>query len=420
MRIVNIHMTGKENFKMRNRIIQVRHYSRKMMIMMLTGAICFSSCFCETAFAKTSKVRVYDVEKGTTSFTSFTYSDNKNDESLAPSEGAEAISNKVRVYDVEKGTTSFTSFTYSDNKNDESLAPSEGAEAISSASQKVVIFHQADGSTIIRKADSNGKVTLPAIRNQTGYTFLGWSTKPDQTQNPQYQAGQVIQVRKKTHLYAVMYNWQQEPDIQVNNLAAQLSEYSGIIFVGDSRTYFMQKTLLREYGKDAVAKVSFVCKTGEGLSWFETAGERVMRSEIARLQSDSDKPVAVIFNLGVNDLSSHNSGNGVDYKGEANAYLARMNTLAEELESDCRLFYMSVNPVNTAMKPTRKEAQLRYFNDRLQSRLNKRFQWIDTYKYLMKNGYSTYNEFKGNIDDGVHYSTCTYKRIYKYCMNAIR
>lgn len=66
MRIVNIHMTGKENFKMRNRIIQVRHYSRKMMIMMLTGAICFSSCFCETAFAKTSKVRVYDVEKGTT------------------------------------------------------------------------------------------------------------------------------------------------------------------------------------------------------------------------------------------------------------------------------------------------------------------------------------------------------------------
>lgn len=333
---------------MRNRIIQVRHYSRKMMIMMLTGAICCSSCFCQTAFAKTSK---------------------------------------VRVYDAEKGTTSFTSFTYSDNKKDESLAPSEGTGAISSASQKVVIFHQADGSTIIRKADSNGKVTLPAIRNQTGYTFLGWSTKPD---------------------------------IQVNNLAAQLSEYSGIIFVGDSRTYFMQKTLLREYGKDAVAKVSFVCKTGEGLSWFETAGERVMRSEIARLQSDSDKPVAVIFNLGVNDLSSHNSGNGVDYKGEANAYLARMNTLAEELESDCRLFYMSVNPVNTAMKPTRKEAQLRYFNDRLQSRLNKRFQWIDTYKYLMKNGYSTYNEFKGNIDDGVHYSTCTYKRIYKYCMNAIR
>ena len=62
------------------------------MIMMLTGAICCSSCFCQTAFAKTSKVRVYDAEKGTTSFTSFTYSDNKKDESLAPSEGTGAIS----------------------------------------------------------------------------------------------------------------------------------------------------------------------------------------------------------------------------------------------------------------------------------------------------------------------------------------
>lgn len=196
---------------------------KKLFFVMLTGMICFSSCFCETAFAKTSK---------------------------------------VRVYDVEKGTTSFTSFTYSDNKKDESLAPSEGTGAISSASQKVVIFHQADGSTIIRKADSNGKVTLPAIKNETGYTFLGWSTKPDQTQNPQYQAGQVIQVRKKTHLYAVMYNWQQEPDIQVNNLAAQLSEYSGIIFVGDSRTYFMQKTLLREYGRMQLQKYHLCVRQG--------------------------------------------------------------------------------------------------------------------------------------------------------------
>ena len=39
---------------------------KKLFFVMLTGMICFSSCFCETAFAKTSKVRVYDVEKGTT------------------------------------------------------------------------------------------------------------------------------------------------------------------------------------------------------------------------------------------------------------------------------------------------------------------------------------------------------------------
>ena len=38
----------------------------------------------------------------------------------------------------------------------------------------------------------------------------------------------------------------------------------------------------------------------------------------------------------------------------------------------------------------------------------------------MKNGYSTYNAFKENIDDGVHYSGRTYKRIYKYCLNIIK
>lgn len=48
--------------------------------------------------------------------------------------------------------------------------------------------------------------------------------------------------------------------------------------------------------------------------------------KLLRLQSDSDKPVAVIFNLGVNDLS-HN-GMGVDYKGEA--YLV-LYEIAEEL-----------------------------------------------------------------------------------------
>ena len=53
----------------------------------------------------------------------------------------------------------------------------------------------------------------------------------------------------------------------------------------------------------------------------------------------------------------------------------------------------SVNPVNMLMKQTRKEAQLRYFNDKLQSGLDESFQWIDTYKYLMKNQTSQYSSY---------------------------
>ena len=293
---------------------------KKIFFIILTGIVCCNVCFCENAFAKNGKAKVYDIEKGATEIASFTYFDNETDEFLPPSEGT--------------------------------------GESISSA-RKVVFFHRADGTTVTKKADSNGKVTLPAIRNQ---------------------AGQVIQIKKATHLYTVMYSWKNDPDIQVGNLDNQLSAYSRIIFVGDSRTYFMQKTLIQEYGSNAILNVSFVCKTGLGLNWFKTTGDKLLRKEIARCQSGGEnKPVAVIFNLGVNDLSDHNTGNGVEYKGVANEYISYMNSLAEQLsESNCKLFYMSVNPVNTAKKPTRKEAQLRYFNDKLQSRLNGRFQWIDT------------------------------------------
>lgn len=290
---------------------------------------------------------------------------------------------------------------------------------LSLSSQKTVVFHKADGSIKIRKTDSKGRLTIPANKNPKGGTFLGWSDRPGQSQDPKYQAGQVIQVKKCiTHLYAVVYNWEQEPDVRVDKLAENLSRYSRVIFVGDSRTYFLKKTLFTEYGKSVFSKASFVCKPGEGLSWFQEIGESMLRQEIAATQAGKDtRPIAIIFNLGANDLSTRNCVGAVDPKSVSERYISYMNKLGKKLSAkNCRLFYMSVNPVNAAMKPIRKEADLRYFNDVLKKNLSTQFQWIDTYKYLMKYGYSTYNAFKENIDDGVHYSMRTSKRIYKYCM----
>ncbi len=73
-----------------------------------------------------------------------------------------------------------------------------------------------------------------------------------------------------------------------------------------------------------------MCKTGQGLNWFKTTGDKLLRKEIARCQSGGEnKPVAVIFNVGVNDLSDNNTGNGVEYKGVANEYISYMNSLAD-------------------------------------------------------------------------------------------
>ena len=81
---------------------------------------------------------------------------------------------------------------------------------------------------------------------------------------------------------------------------------------------------------------------------------------------------------------------------------------------------MSVNPCNTAMKPTRKESEIRGFNNRLKKTLNGNFTWINSYSYLMRCGYTSKCEFRNYTDDGLHYSMRTYKRIYAYAIKKIR
>lgn len=323
---------------------------------------------------------------------------------------------EVAVYDVETGKEKIRSFDYDDSDKAEELPPSDGE--VTEAGGKV-FFYDGDGSVRTLTADKSGRVRIPTSRNLDGYTFLGWSEVFGQGKNPKYIPGQVMKVKKKAvHLYAVMYNWNEEPDVQVGNLAGNLSKYSKIIFVGDSRTNYLRKTLLQEYGENALSKVKFISKPGRGLDWFKEEGEARLRKELSiTTVLERDEPTAVIFNLGVNDLIHRGT---LDYKGVTREYLSYMNALGRELgNQNCRLFYMSVNPVNTAMKPTRRESELLYFNAQLKKGLSENFGWIDTYNYLMKNGYSTYNAFRGNLDDGVHYSGKTYKRIYKYCMKSI-
>ena len=74
----------------------------------------------------------------------------------------------------------------------------------------------------------------------------------------------------------------------------------------------------------------------------------------------------------------------------------------------------------------RTEAAVRSFNNVIRSGLcggsSPLYTYIDTYSYLMKTGYGTDRNREGwdeGIDDGLHYTTKTYKRIYKYCLNMI-
>lgn len=298
-------------------------------------------------------------------------------------------------------------------------AAAAGTASKTSGKVRMVIL-AASGGVVKKKASADGTVVLPPDKNGKGYTFLGWSTRENQTGNPQYQAYERIKLTKTIRLYPVRYYWNTEPDLDVSNLADQLTNYSGVIFVGDSRTMMMKKTLERQYGSSVHKKVWFVDKSGEGLEWMRQYGGKLLMNELKGKTSKKSKPVAVIFNMGVNDLI-HRNGKSIDYRSVVSQYTSYMNSLSKKLKKyNCKLFYMSVNPVNTAMKPTRKESEVRAFNNTLRRGLNSSFTWINSYSYFIKNGYSTHCEFRGNTDDGLHYSMITYKRIYAYVIKKLQ
>lgn len=253
------------------------------------------------------------------------------------------------------------------------------------------------------------------MKNAAGYTFMGWSDKPGQAVDPKYESEMKITVNGNMDLYAVVYAKANEPDISVNELPQMdYYKYKRVVFIGDSRTAYMAN-VLRNMGAPT-GGVEFISRVGEGLEWLKVAGYPQLYNLVKNeTTSILQKPTAVILNLGINDLSNQSS------------YVLYLNTIAQELEKhNCKLYLMSVNPVNRSMlkaagKRDRSEAAIRVFNTTLRTALAGRYTFIDTYSYLKNNGYGFDSSSTGigGTDDGLHYTARTYKRIYRYCMNSL-
>lgn len=282
--------------------------------------------------------------------------------------------------------------------------------AVQEKSATVVLHYNGGGVYKNVNVGYGDSLRLPGVSNKSGHTFMGWSTKPRQTANPTYEAGEKVRVKGTLHLYAVVFDRSAEEN--VTPIQPDLGKYKKVIFVGDSRTVRMSSTITRQYGASALQGVSFICKGSQGLSWLEDEAYEQLLKEVG---SGKRKQTAVVFNLGVNDLKKINS------------YVKYMNKIAPELKKrGCKLFYMSVNPVNNRMivqrgRKNRPEETIRQFNATIKSKLRKNYIFIDTYSWLMKSGYGT-DEGSGKdtgIDDGLHYTTTTYKRIFNYCVRRV-
>ena len=73
---------------------------------------------------------------------------------------------------------------------------------------------------------------------------MGWSDKPKQSVNPQYEPEMEITVEEDMDLYAVVFRKSDEPDLPADKLSQWNNyKYKRVVFVGDSRTAYMENAL---------------------------------------------------------------------------------------------------------------------------------------------------------------------------------
>ena len=268
-----------------------------------------------------------------------------------------------------------------------------------------VRLYKCDGSYWKTIKNTNGRAVFPAVDSKTSNMVLGWSkTRGKHTLSASdYKAGARIP-SKNGKYYMVLFKASMD---HAPSVITRPTKFDRVYMVGDSRTVDTKRAL-----KSSIpSNVTFIAQGGQGLAWFKREGyPSLIRSVSKRPRSERK---AVIINLGVNDLN--NSKAYVTYMRKVSAALKKYN---------CKMYYLSVNPVNSTMikarrKKFRSEASIAAFNkviyEQLCSGKNRSFTYINTCTRLQKYGWSS-NRYNSGIHDGLHYSDQTYLRIFNYCM----
>ena len=262
--------------------------------------------------------------------------------------------------------------------------------------------------TVWKVVDTSSRsATFPAVNLNSANMCLGCSRTKGKTTNPEYKAGDKIPTRTGNYYMVVFFSKQDRAPASI----IKPTKHQMVYFVGDSRTVGLQLAL----GNSAPSNVDFVCKGNQGLDWFRQTGYRELLRKLSKQSRKTKK--AVIINLGVNDMSN------------INTYVVYMRKVSENLKQNynCDMYYLSVNPVNSAMirsygAGTRTEAQVAAFNKTIYQKLcsgsDRAFIYINTCTNLQKYGWSS-NRYDAGIYDGLHYSVETTLRIYGYCIRKL-
>jgi len=133
----------------------------------------------------------------------------------------------------------------------------------------------------------------------------------------------------------------------------------------------------------------WVGAVGKGRDWFVNYGS---------IQADPyiTAGTKVVINLGVNDTR------------QVDKYIEDMNKICQTwIDRGASVYYLSVNPLDYSKYVN--NDNIVAFNSTLSAGLIPDIKWIDSYSYLINNGYTTV--------DGIHYNHATSKAIYNFCLD---
>ena len=263
-----------------------------------------------------------------------------------------------------------------------------------------------NGTVLKRTAVKKGSTYIfPGMPNPSGATFMGWSAEPNVCVTTAgydgkiYEIGESVIINGNSKYYEVVFNDTDDTDIAEADLSVLSDKYAALVIVGDSRQNYIHSHI--PVYRKLHDNVIFISKGGTGYDWMsETAYPRLITT-IQNIRKSSDKPVAVLFNHGINDLRGTNI--------VIDPYITFMNEKAPELLSyNCSPFYMSANPSNS-VQMNGKFSNLtdmnavRTFNTKIQEQLHD-YTYMDLYAWMMKYGFRS--------DDGLHYSEATDRRYF--------
>lgn len=180
-------------------------------------------------------------------------------------------------------------------------------------------------------------------------------------------------------------------DVGYNNTNYNASAYTAaeaenlLIYMGDSRIVGMMSSITNK-------SITYIAQSGAGYSW-------LVDSAIPELANKIEGKKFIVLAFGVNDL------------GNAANYLTKYQEL-KDTYPNVNIYIMSVNPVDET-----KEAENGYTVTN---------ESIENFNETMKNSFGenyidVYAQIKDNFEteDGVHYTTETYKKIHEIVINYI-